>query len=310
MIIEIIQQNVLPAAGCAALVVLLFLTFGRWTAALGSAVAVVFAFIVANFSLENSVDSVTKLRDWQNASRLYPWKVESAPRLEWLPRAALVLVIVGLTSRWIGLLANRYLPERRWWVANLLVWLPRIVAVVIVSGWLISAHIAAELPWLRYEVLLAMLLSWLTLDGLARNREGCEVAAYLAASFYAASAILIYAHSKQYMELAVVLGSAMAGIAVASNILRTDVSGAVPAGVAFLPGLVLAAKPNFYTEIPAICFWLVPFAPLVLAPFLIPFLARKNGWVLRILRIAMLLIPLAIAVALAMKYGELAQVDE
>ena len=52
--------------------------------------------------------------------RLIPWKpAENAPAgWQSLPRAAILMVVVGLLSRWIGLLAARYLPERYWWGAS------------------------------------------------------------------------------------------------------------------------------------------------------------------------------------------------
>lgn len=304
--IEALQQDVLPAAAGAALVMCLFLLFGRWTAALGSAVAIVFAFIWANFSFENSVDNETQELDWARTGHLLPWKVTSLPGLDWLPRTALVLIVVGLMSRWFELLSSLCLPERRWWAANLLVWLPRTIAVVFVSGWLVSERIAAESPALRYTILAAMLSIWIVLDGMARAREGGESAAYLALIFYVSGVILLYGHTGKFMEVAVLIGSAMFGIAVVAHLKKTDVSGAIPAGVAFLPGLVLGARPSLITDVPYESFLLVSFAPLMLTPFLIPALARKTGWQVLAIRAALIVVPLAVAVIMAAQHDQLA----
>jgi hypothetical protein len=303
--IEALQQDVLPAAAGATLVVCLFLMLGKRAAAIGSAAAMVFAFIWANFSFENSIDSETGELVWANTHHLLPWKVEPSPRVEWVPFAAFVLIVVGLLSRWLGLLASRQLPERRWWVANLLVWIPRIIAVVVVSTWLVSERVMSESPWLRPTILLAMLLIWLTLDALARVREGGEIAAYLAMIFFAASGVLLYGHSAKFMEVAVVIGSAMFGIALVASLMKCDVSGAIPAGVAFLPGLVLGGRPSLTTEVPYESFLLVSFAPIVLAPFLIPFLSRKNGWQVRAIRATLVLAPLAAAIIIAAQHEQL-----
>jgi hypothetical protein len=305
--IDFIQQDVLPSAGTAALIVCLFLILGKRMAALGSALAITLAFIVANFSFDNSIDHETGELVWWNTYRISPWKVEPTENLawRWLPRAGLNLVIVGLLSRWMGLLVARFLPERRWWVANLLVWLPRVVAVVEFSGWMVSERIASSSPWLRSALILAMLLNWLILDGLARAQEGGDIAGSFALIFYGASAILIHAHSTQFMELAVILGSALFGIAAAANLAKADVSGAIPAGVVFLPGLVLGGMPTFDTQVPALSFWLVTFAPVMLAPFLIPFLSRMNAWWIRLIKVALVMVPLIVALALARQHERL-----
>ena len=109
--------------------------------------------------------------------------------------AALVLVAVGLLSRWFGLLAGRILSERFWWGANLLVWIPRLAAVIVVSEWLVQGTAAADPKWemLRYELAASMFAIWIALDSVARADFGAEVAAYLGLAFFATSVVLIHA---------------------------------------------------------------------------------------------------------------------
>src|SRR5438445_805848 len=78
----------------------------------------------------------------------------------------------------------------------------------------------------------------------ARAGRGAEVAAYLSLFLMAGGMLLLYAHTALFMEIAVLLGSAMFGIAVAAGVGKADTSGAIPAGVVFLPGLVLAGRPS------------------------------------------------------------------
>jgi hypothetical protein len=68
----------------------------------------------------------------------------------------------------------------------------------------------------------------------------------------------------------------------------------------FLVGLVLGTWPSrVENKVPDVCFWLVALAPLLLAPFLVPRIARRNRWVLLALRVVLVLAPLVVAVLLA-----------
>lgn len=299
LVLGALKQDLLPAAGGAALVMCAFLALGRWAGALGSAAAVVVGFTWANYTFEVG---------WENTGRLVPWNPDRYV-WHWLPRAAVILVGVGLVSRWIGLLAGRFLPERRWWVANLLVWVPRWAAVVVVSGWLVPTQ-AADLPWVRPALATAMLLSWIALDGVARSGAGGQVAAYQSAMFLAAAAVLIHHHWGGAMELAVVLGFALFGIAVAAGAIKSDTSGAVPATVGFLPGLILSGRIQVDSQVPLASFWLVALAPLTLLPFLIPWVNRQNRWLVIPLRTLLVLAPLVVSVVLAMQHEQLAFGEE
>jgi hypothetical protein len=325
-----LHNNIIPAAGCAAVVMCTFLLFGRRFAALGSAVAVVLAFMTCNFTLANVgyEDKAT----WENTARLVPWAPgENAAGWHWLPRGGLLLVVVGVGSRWLGLVAKRMLSANLWWGASLLVWAPRIAAAVIVAGWFASGHANKEDSTLMPIVAAVMVLSWVALDGVARGIPmpeedfrygygyepesagrmdtpyGAEVTLYLSAALLAAATILILTHTARFMELAVVLGMAMFGIAVAAIVGRADASGAIPAAVAFLPGLILAARSSLEDNlVPPLCFWLVALAPLALLPFAIPPLSRKHGWFARGFRAVLVLAPLIAAVVLAAQHETIA----
>lgn len=301
LVLDAIRQTVLPAAGGAALVLCALLALGRWAAALGSAAAVVAGFAWANYTFDAP--------SWDNTGRVFPWKPDG-PTWQYLPRAALVLVAVGLLSRWVGLIAGRYLPERRRWGANLLVWAPRLAGVAVVSGWLVPLPWAADMPWLWPALAAAMLLTWAALDGVARSGAGAEVSAYQCAAFLAAGAVLIHAHSARFMDAANILGFALLGVAVAAGAAKTDASGAAPATAAFLPGLMLNGRYQTESAVPPACFWLVGLAPLALLPFLVPRVARQNRWLLAGGRAALVLAPLVVAVVLAMRHETLVFEEE
>jgi MFS family permease len=312
LILGALHNGIIPAAGGAALVLCLFLLAGRWAGALGSAAAVVVAFLAANYTLANV--GFGDKQTWENTHRLIPWKTVQDPEVNtpgwhWLPRMALVLVVVGLLSRWAGLLAARYSPERNWWVANVLVWVPRAAAVWAVSAWIASGTAASGPEWdqLRPQLAVTMFLLWVTLDGLARAWPGGQVPAYLALVLMAGGMLLLYAHNARFMEMAVLVGSAMFGVGIAAGVGKADASGSIPAAVAFLPGLMLGARPSFpESNVPAASFWLLALAPLALSPFLIPALSRKNGLIALAARIVLLLIPVVVAIVLAAQNEQLA----
>jgi hypothetical protein len=311
-VLEALQNDVLPAAGGGALILCLFLLLGRWAGALGSAAAITVAFLWSNFTLTflRPDDKPT----WENTARLIPWKpADNAPGWQWMPLAAFLLVGVGLVSRWIGLLARRNLAERFWWGSYLLVWAPRLAGAIVVSGWLASGPAAAAPEWagLRWQLAAAMFFIWIALDGVARAEFGAEVAAYLAATFLVAGTILLYTHNARQMEIAVILGFAFIGIAVVSTLGGCDTSGAIPAGVVFLPGLLFATRPSWPPHnVPVHCLWMVALAPLVLLPFAIPAVADKRGRLVRLLRAALVLAPLIAAIVLASEHEKLVFEEE
>ena len=280
----------------------LFALLGRWAGALGSACAVAGGFVAANY--------LFKTPGWTDG-RVLPWKqVNESKPWEWLPRAALVLILVGLASRWLGLLLARVLPERRWWAANLFVWAPRVAAVVAVSGWLVSERWAAEHSWLPWALPVVMMLNWVVLDTVSRSGSGAEVAAYLSVNAMAVGAVLLYMDWAAVTEVAVMLGAALFGVTVAAWLAKTDASGAIPAAVAFLPALMVAGRTSAIGSVPLASFWLLALAPLTLSPFLIPRLAKHDGWKTRTARAVLILIPVLIALVLADQNAKLSFGDD
>ncbi|HEX4613086.1 MAG TPA: hypothetical protein VH092_33155 [Urbifossiella sp.] len=298
-VLDALHHTALPAAAGAALVVCAFLSMGRWAGALGSAAAVVVGFGWANYTF----DSLS----WTNTGRVTPWfPEEGSPAWHGLPRAVLIVLPVGLVSRWFGLLVGRLLDERRWWGANLLTWAARVGVVAVVAPGLVPGPWASEYSWLKPALVGVMLLLWVALDGMARDRAGSEVAAYLAAAFLAGGVVLLYAHSARFMDLGVMCGCAAAGVAVAVFPTRGDASGAVPLGVVGLPALMLNGRYQLTDhQVPLAAFCLAALAPLVLLPFLIPRLARQPRWVIVPLRALLVLGPLIAAVVLAQQHEKL-----
>lgn len=319
MILDVLSQSVLPAFGGAAAIYCLFGSAGRWATGLGSAAALAFAYVWANYSFPwlFARDELIDPEKW-GTGRLFPWTPDDPARAWlWLPKAALVLVVVGLLSRWLGLLAGRCLTQPTatdptvrngpyWWGANLLTWAPRVAAVLVVSGWVISERVAAESPRLRFILIAVTLWNWIALDGLARAGAAAQSAACAWLALAAGGTVMLSAHSGQFVEPPTAIGFAFLGLAVAAAATRGDTSGAVPAAAVLLPGFMLVGRESLATgshQLPAECFWLPAVAPAFLLPFLIPAVARWPRWVAVPLRVLVVLAPLAIAAIQADRYA-------
>jgi hypothetical protein len=90
-----------------------------------------------------------------------------------------------------------------------------------------------------------------------------------------------------------------------------DTSGAIPAGVAFLPGLILSTRPSMVAHnVPPLSLWLVALCPVVLLPFLISAPSERRGWIVRLVRTVLVVAPLATAIVLAAQHEKLVFEEE
>jgi hypothetical protein len=285
LVYDALQKLVIPSAGAAALALGLFLLLGRWAGALGSGAAVVAGFAFAN---------------WHQKAPLLPWTPGDRVGRDWLMPSAALLVAVGLLSRWGGLIAHHFVnPSRWWWAANAVVWVPRATAVLLVSGWGLPAELATEEPNLRWLVAAGTLLAWVAFDGVARAGCSNEAVALLALAAACSGGVMIFAHSGKYLDIGTMLGMALFGVAVVGAVGKADVSGAIPAALGFLPGFVAGGRFVTTSNVPVESFWLAGLAPLALLPFLVPALARQSYWPIRLVRLLLVLAPLAAALFLA-----------
>jgi len=290
LVFDALKQVVIPAAGAAALALALFLTLGRWARALGSGVAVLAGIAFAN---------------WHRKFPLLKWTPDDDPET-WLFPAASLLVAVGLLSRWGGLIVRHFTQKSGWWwTANAAVWLPRVAAVLLVSGWGIPPPVAVVEPNLRWLIAAGVLLAWVVVDGVARAGCSNEVVALLSLTAVCAGGVMVFAHSGKYLDIGTTLGMALFGVTAVGVAAKADTGGAVPAALGFLPGFVVGGRFATSSEVPAESFWLVCVAPLALLPFLVPALARRHGPFVRLVRLLLVLAPLAAALVLAQRHDPL-----
>ena len=299
-VIAALKVTVIPAASVAAFAFALFLALGRRVSALGSAVAVLAGMAYANW---------IELRLPWNPGESNPVRIA----WEWLPRSALLLVAVGLATRGLGRawhhavetwwnrrLAGSKSPDGRNDGSTVIVWLPRLTATIVVAVWLVPDRLREPEPWLLPAFVLVAFLEWIVLDSLARNGRSISVSFALAAIFFAASGVILYSHSARFMDVSVMAGAAFLGLGIVGLAVRSaDCTGAVPAAVALLPGLLLSTKAGTESHVPLASVLLVAIAPLALSLWFIPALARRDGPHALVARMMLVLIPLVTALVLA-----------
>jgi hypothetical protein len=229
---------------------------------------------------------------WHDA--LKPIPGESPSPWNWLPWGA-------LAALWIGRIAR--MPEMQ----PMAGWFLRAATAITIAWVVIPSETRKEADWLAPAFAALMIALWAILERVAAELEDGSVPACLAVAFFTTGLVLIHANTKLLMDAAIVIGSALAGLAPIAWWRRADVSGAIPAVAVMLPGLLLMGHQNVFTEIPWYGFALPALAPLLLAEAL-P-LSQWQRPRLQLGRFALMLvlilIPLGIALYLADKYAPL-----
>lgn len=264
---DAILQTVLPPAGAAAVVLAVgLLVFGRKAAPYAAAVGFVAAWAVALY-----------------AKPIVPWVPTLTTRVEWIPILAAGGAVAGLFGRcgggvwakavWAAVLTLsvvRVCPEKYrldpWWA---------------VPAGAVVATLVGFVPRL-----------------LARRNPGAGVPLSVSFCLYAAAGVAIHAHSARLMDMAVVAGSALFGLAVVSLVCRCDTGGAFPGAAVVLGGTMLCSYFDLDEEskVPASSFLLPLLAPLGFAVAYLPGIRRLDGWKMRVVQFAVVSAPLVYAV--------------
>src|SRR5204863_181350 len=113
-----------------------------------------------------------------------------------------------------------------------------------------------------------ILAQWALLEQLAADLPDGSVPFCLAVILLGVAGLVLYAGWASLTNMAIVIASALAGIAPLAWWRRADTSGAMPAVAIMLPGLLLTTKLLIETTIPWYAFALPALAPLFLAEVL------------------------------------------
>ncbi len=264
---DAILYGVLPPAAAAAVVLAVaLLVFGRKAATVAAGVAFIAALAAALY-----------------AKSIVPWVPGATKRVEWIPVLAAAGALAGMLGRGCGT-----------------AWQSTVWATVIALG---VAKVCPgkylKDPWWAVPggVLLVSLAGFLPAV-LSRRNPGAGVPLAMAFCLFAASGVAIHAHAALLMDLAVIAGSALFGLAAVSLFCRVDIGGAFPGAAIVLGGVLLSAYYDMDDEckVPYTSFLLPALAPLLLASAYIPPVNRLNGWKLRAVQFGCVLTPLAYAI--------------
>jgi hypothetical protein len=260
---ELAREAVLPAAGASGL---LFYALVRWRGPAVAAPAAALA-LAAGFLLGNRLRGAVALR-------------EDTADLHRAVYAAGAALLVGLLAR-----APRLPVTARWALR---------AAGAALAAWWLTAVVPEELPLPGWKIAVLLFGAWAVCEQAPQGPLALALAAL------AAAVVLLHAHTARLAEAALLLASALAGLALVAPAKGTDAGGSVPGAAVLLAGLLLSGHGTTYSEVPPSCFLLIGAAPLALAPTLLPFSCRLAGPRLGLLRAGLVLAPLAVAVARAM----------
>lgn len=218
-------------------------------------------------------------------------------------------------------------PDGKWWhwglyaiaFALLVEFAARIPGVPVAVGHLfrgVAAGVIASavLPpkwqegvdrWILPLTAAVMAVLWGVLDAVSRKNPGGTLAACLSLVAGGVACVVIHDGSARFCDFATFVASSLFVLALGGWVLRADVGG----GVAVVPIITvllmirdeaLPTDPEETTKhVPVAAYWLVGLAPLVLAVFLIPSVTKFGGkWLAAVMKVALVLIPVGIAVYL------------
>lgn len=219
---------------------------------------------------------------WRGALTLGP--DTSWNRLPWLALAALALGLATRPLKWVH-------------------WIVLIVASAGAAWWVLPVASRSEAPWLVPALAALTAALWGLLEYLAARPAGAGIPLIVAMAFFTAAGVLIHAGTARLTDAAVVTSASLAAVGAIAWLRGGDAGGAVPAAAVFLPGLLLMGQQETYSDVPWPAFVLPAVAPLTVV-LTLP-LRSWPGLRLHLLQFALVLIPLAIALGLALATGPL-----
>jgi len=216
---------------------------------------------------------------------VWPGWLPNGRRISWVAWSAIVGAFAGLLIR---------RPSTR--IAGQALW-AAVAAAMAVR--VIPASSLTEPVWLVPSfVFLAGLIAHGMLR-LSEVRPGALVPLVMAMSLGAAGTVIIHAHSKSVMDIAVVGGVCFVGIASVAIFTKADCGAAMPGAALLLVGVLYAGYHETESLVPKAAFVLPAFAPVVALVGLIPALERRTPRSRNAAVLVPVLLVLSTAVALA-----------
>jgi hypothetical protein len=206
----------------------------------------------------------------------------------WIPYLAAFGTLAGLLPALVGRSS-----VLRWGTFLLIA-----VLVAAATAWLVTPKWEARLDSRQGDMIgigLAVFLTWIVLELVATRQPGPRLPLLLFFISMSAAAVLQFAWIGKFAELAGMLAGTLGGATLICCFRpsRLYVSGMIPGVAVFLAGLLLVGCLTSYNnDLPIVCYFLVLFSPLMLW-------FGGRGWKGGFLQLGAVLLPLAVAVALA-----------
>jgi hypothetical protein len=181
-------------------------------------------------------------------------------------------------------------------------WFLRGGAAIGIAWWALPEDSREKFVWLAPAFAATIWLQWVILDRLAAQPGSSSLALCLTLALLTASGVLIHAGTKRLMDPAVVLAFALAGVWFIAIWRGVEIGGAIPAIAVALPSLLLMGLLNT-EKVQWSAYALTAIAPFML--ILTMPLTRGPRWALHLMRLAVVLLPLVIAIIIAREAGPL-----
>lgn len=279
MVLNVVVNDVLaPGLIAAAVLSIGWLLVGRRAAFIGALLA-----LCAGFAAGNWLDPVQGFthRDWFRG--LIPICPDNLG-WRWLFWTTLMALAVGLLTRVRGW------PERLAWVVP--------ATAALAACLLVPNHVQKLGLWPVALFTIVVAAEWTILDDSACRGPGGGIAMSLCLVFLAGAIVLIHAGCTLFFEAAVILAGSLGVIGAMAWLGRLEVGSVAPGAVVALAGLLLAGFADTFSQVPAVCFFLVALAPLLLGVKLLPPVARMQPLPRLLVQTSLLLVPLIAAVIL------------
>jgi hypothetical protein len=300
MVLEIGFQALLVPFVVAAAVVLIAGRYPRRGGQLaGGALAIIAAFLAGNYfrhavEFRFDADRPFALLEffraaWRSLVAAGDPETPLLPARYWLPWATLV-----------GIVADLAVSHRR--VPAIAAWIVRALAIGVAARLLVPPSLREEMPWLWPGLFACILGNWSLIDYFSRTSRAGWLPVGFAGLSLAAATVLIHAHSARFTDIATILAGGWLGVAAPAYWRRSEEAGASgPVAAITLPALMLIAQQSTFSEVPTVSFALVALAPLALFPLIFVKAEHRQSGRFVIAGWTLVLMPAALAVALAMR---------
>jgi hypothetical protein len=199
-----------------------------------------------------------------------------------------------------GIIAALVSSRSKWYLGLAL----RLIVVAGCAWWLtpVSAPPSISRHWLFFLLFVGSALNWEAFRLHGGRCLGRGTLLTLAIPWgAAAAAVLIHAHSARFCDLAVLMSATLAGIGLIAAIRKLELAPIFAGPAVFFPALMLNGAESTYSDVPVASFILVALAPCALWVASLPPMRSQSGRALAVTATIAILIPCAVAIALAMR---------